>query len=329
MRLVIATSIIFILGITQSVRAQEPPYPAGISRLDMKAGDAFNILVWYPASKKGAPWRIGPFPISAAKDAPLAEGRFPVVLLSHGGGRSGGSPLILRDLSSSLARNGFIVIAPFHGKAPFLKRGFQMKAALDVVAATPRFSSSLDSEEVAIVGFSLGSAVALELAGATPDFKQLEGYCQANPSDKLSCSGGPSATKQANESAPARTAPAMRDFPRLPSLKALVLLDPFTVLFTSDSIATIDQPTLAFRPDGSPLGKRNLEVLQANLPKPPETQNVQGGHFIFADICPDVLVDEAPIVCKDAPGIDRSAAHQVIEVETAAFLRKHLRSNGQ
>lgn len=106
--------------------ASATPSNAGVARLTVAGAEPFDMLVWYPTPVEAAPWQAGPFIVRAGRDAPIAPGRFPVVLLSHGGGRTGGSPMLLGQLSARLAREGFIVIAPFHGRTRFVQRTHQM-----------------------------------------------------------------------------------------------------------------------------------------------------------------------------------------------------------
>ncbi|WP_243309951.1 hypothetical protein [Fundidesulfovibrio agrisoli] len=89
----------------------------------------------------------GPYPMRAARDAPTASGRFPVIVLSHG---SGGSELGHRDWAAHLARNGYIVIAPRHlgdsydapegrgSDVQLVGRPWQALAALDAALAASR-----------------------------------------------------------------------------------------------------------------------------------------------------------------------------------------------
>src|SRR6185295_18094720 len=82
---------------------------------------------------------------AASRDAPIATGsRFPIVLFSHGGAgtlTAGGSPLPYADLLTPLAREGFVVVAPFHpgSKRPLEDRPRQIHKALNAMLADPRF----------------------------------------------------------------------------------------------------------------------------------------------------------------------------------------------
>src|ERR1700679_230270 len=67
---------------------------------------AVEALLHYPSVQPSVPTRFGPYELDVSVAAPLAPGRFPLVLISHG---SGGSPLLYRTLSLALARSGDLV----------------------------------------------------------------------------------------------------------------------------------------------------------------------------------------------------------------------------
>lgn len=147
-----------------ALAAEADPYHAGISRIAVPAGAPCDALVWYPTAAAEVTWDTDGFPVPATHDPPIASGPFPIVLLSHGGGVGGGNPLIFRELSSALARQGFMVIAPFHDTSRLLQRPFQIREALDEVNADPRFKPHVDATRLGMIGFSLGTAVTLMLA---------------------------------------------------------------------------------------------------------------------------------------------------------------------
>src|SRR5271165_4831859 len=216
------------------------PFHAGISRFAVSGNAPFDVLVWYPTNDEEMPWEMDSFPIAASHDAAITEGHFPVVLLSHGGGMTGGRPLVLRELSADLARHGFVVVAPFHGTTGLLGRTLQVRQALDAVLANPRFKSHTDPTRLGMLGFSLGTAVTLELAGATPDFARLDAYCEAHPDDVMSCDNAPGGGGRKMTPAPwwafwLRSAPSASPLP----LKAIVLLDPFAVLFPRERLTSV------------------------------------------------------------------------------------------
>ncbi|CCV15914.1 alpha/beta fold hydrolase [Mesorhizobium sp. STM 4661] len=301
--------------------AQPVPFHAGIARISVPAEEPFDTFVWYPTRAEEVPWQAGPFTVSASRNAAIADGEFPVLLLSHGGGRTGGGPLVLRGLAAYLARQGFIVVSPSHGKTRLSGRPLQIMAALEAMMADPRFKAHANPAKLGMLGFSLGGAVALELAGGVPNFRHLAAYCAMHPDDVQSCNPGPSG--DSNTAPPKRVQSADLPPPRLP-LKALALLDPFGVLFERDGLVAVKMPVLLFRPKQSRLGEENTRALVAGLPQPPRVQYVPGGHFVLTDICPVALMKQAPEVCEDAQDVDRAAVQADIEVKIAQFFRDRL-----
>jgi predicted dienelactone hydrolase len=278
----------------------------------------FLALVWYPTQADEVPWQERLFTIAATRDAPVADGRFPVVLLSHGGGATGGSPLILAGLATSLARRGMIVIAPMHAMAGLSQRRLQVVLALDAVTNRPPLAAHADATRLGMIGFSLGGAVTLMSAGAVFNEGRLAAYCAAHPSDVMDCGAPPGG---ASPAPPKPLAPP----PAPLGLKAVVLLDPYAMPFGHDDLAAVTAPVLLFRPERSALsGEVNALALPAALPSPPELHTVPGGHFVFADACTAVQWAALAEICDDPPGVDRKAVQAEIETEIAKFLDNHM-----
>jgi predicted dienelactone hydrolase len=75
--------------------------------------DSINFETWllYPSTDKSQNIKIGPYSINASPDGKMANGRFPLVIISHGGG---GSHLLYRVVAQHLAQNGYVVAMPEH-----------------------------------------------------------------------------------------------------------------------------------------------------------------------------------------------------------------------
>jgi predicted dienelactone hydrolase len=311
---------------TSSVHADPQRFRAGITRITVQDVVPFDALVAYPTDAAEAPFQDGPYTIAASRDAPVASGlRFPVVLFSHGGGgtiRAGGTPVPYAALLTSLARDGFVVVAPFHpgSKRPreaLEDRPRQIHKALDAMMADPRFATHADPSRLAMIGFSYGGAVTLIVAGAAPSLAHLAVYCQDRTDDPMACDGVPTDGSLANA--------VGKRSPDALAVKALVLLEPFGSLFDRDGLRPVDVPTLLYRAESSALkADGNIIALAAALPHPPRQETVPGGHFIFFGPCPPAMEADASAVCKDAPEIDRAAVHRRIEIEVGDFLRRNL-----
>ncbi len=314
--------IVFALLVagTLCAHADSQPFHAGITRVAVHDIVPFDALIAYPTDAAEVPFQAGPFTIAASRDVPIASGTpFPIVLFSHGNGRGGGSSLVHRDLITSLARQGYIVVAPFHPgtSRPLVDRPRQIHKALNIVLTDQRFAPHADPARVAMIGFSFGGAVALIVAGAVPNPAHLSAYCRNRTNDPRACDGVPA------DSPPSDTIIG-KSADVLP-LKGIVLMEPFGALFDQNGLRSVEMPVLLYRAEQSDLAAEgNILALAAGLPRPPRQQITPGGHFIFVDPCPALVETAAPAACKDAAGVDRVAIHQRIEAEIATFLQQNL-----
>lgn len=316
-----------------SADAADPAYRSGVTRITVSAAEPFDVMVWYPTQAAETPFQVGPYTVTAARDAPVADGGpFAATLLSHG---HLGSPLGHRELAQYLARSGFIVVAPTHigdsstpasprpQRQVLEDRPRQASAALDNVLADPRFAPFIDRARIGAVGFSAGGYTVLALAGARPSLAVALTYCRAHPDDEGSC--GPGQADAASNVAPGDL-PALDVAPD-PRIRVIIAMDPLAILFDRAALAGVRVPVLLLRPadDGFMRSAGNALAVVTGLPVPPRQMVVPGRHFIFLDPCPAVIFQAAPLLCQDAPGIDRAAIHRQIEPQIAAFLRDSLR----
>jgi predicted dienelactone hydrolase len=296
-------------------------FHAGITRITVQDTTPFDALIAYPTDAAGASIEEGSFRLLASRDAPVADGaRFPIVLFSHGGGTPPGTPLGHGDLLLHLARQGFIVIAPFHPgtEKPFVDRPRHSHKALDSVLADPRFSNRADPDRIGMMGFSFGGAVTLIVAGANIDLAHLSAYCRDHPDDSRACGG------IATDGSWAKVPPSPKSDDALP-LKALVLLEPYGAPFERKGLASLDLPILIYAASQSDLRPEgNALALAKGLTRPPQQIAVPGSHFVFVNPCSPALAARAPEVCSDPPGTDRAAIHQRFRREIADFFRANL-----
>jgi predicted dienelactone hydrolase len=61
--------------------------------------------------REGPDTQIAPHTFASSRDATVAVRRFPLVIISRGGG---GVPPLYRTIATHLAANGFVVVAPEH-----------------------------------------------------------------------------------------------------------------------------------------------------------------------------------------------------------------------
>ena len=170
----------------------DSPDTIGVRRLSVLAperGVRLNVSVWYPAGAGGTAVTVGDNAVfqgtPARQDAPVADGSFPLVLLSHGGLRS--APDSGAWIASRLAAQGFVVAAPHPPRlegasardAPkeLWLRPADLSATLTAVASDPTLRSRLDAEAIGALGFQLGGTAALALVGARMDGRRYARSC--------------------------------------------------------------------------------------------------------------------------------------------------------
>ncbi len=168
-----------------------PAYDVGVTTVMIN--EFIPAEVWYPAPEGSgstetydvrdyAPFIVqsmltgdapSTYAYAAARDADVAQGKFPVVLFSHG---FGGFRTQSTFLTAHLAAKGMIVIAPQHPSrdlAAVLSGGMfdtedpqtHLLESLEFLADdTSRFAAHVDVERVATLGHSAGGGTALATA---------------------------------------------------------------------------------------------------------------------------------------------------------------------
>lgn len=140
-----------------------------------------TVELWYPAAPGNAPGdpydtliRDGQATTRllgrAARDATPAQGRFPLVVISHG---YPGNRFLMSHLGETLASRGFIAAAPDHAHSTYADQGafgatlyhrpLDQRAVIDHVAATV---PQADTGHTGVIGYSMGGYGALVFAGA-------------------------------------------------------------------------------------------------------------------------------------------------------------------
>lgn len=160
-----------------------------------------DVTVWYPAKSGGEATMFGGsiffIGTPAMRDAPISDGKFPLILLSHGVGL-GGNAHALSWIAAPLAKQGFIVAAPTHpgntgvnrSAAETMKlwlRATDIAETLNAMENTPFFKEHLNYKEVGILGFSMGGNTALAMAGARINPKLLASYCDTDALNASLC----------------------------------------------------------------------------------------------------------------------------------------------
>lgn len=338
--IILAGAIALGFGARAQAEDQRPELP-GYDRLQVEAphrGRPIEGAIWYPAGRATYKSAIGRDVVfrgtEALVGAAAQEGRHPLIVFSHG---SGGNMDNMGWLLSGLAQNGAIVLAVNHpgstsgDSSPrrsirLWERPQDISAALDHLLADPAWVARIDPGRISAMGFSMGGATALALAGVEIDLKLYADYCDSVGEAAMDClfwaRGGVDMRAVESEAG----AKALAD----PRISATVAVDPGMGFgFTAGSVAAVDQPVMlltlgAERPialDVSPAGND----LARRLPGAVHEEIAAAWHFSFLGLCteaaPAILADagEDPI-CEDPEGVDRAAVHAEAITRISAFL---------
>ncbi len=163
------------------------PHPVGVRTVTMEVGPSRSLTVemWYPAVTETVPGtsyvtmlRDGETSVSfrgsASRDAAVAEGTAPLVVLSHG---YPGNRYLLSHLAESIAAKGYVVAAPDHLGSTYgdhedfgvtlIHRPLDQRGVIDAVERMGGDLGALaETSRVGVIGYSMGGYGALVLGGA-------------------------------------------------------------------------------------------------------------------------------------------------------------------
>ncbi|OUJ76164.1 alpha/beta hydrolase family protein [Hymenobacter crusticola] len=278
---------------------------------DPQLGLTFPMIVFYPTITLGKMQALGMYQLDVAQEAPVREGVFPLVLISHG---NGGSGMTHRLLAHYLARHGFVVGLPDHPFNNRLDNSWEktvqnlthrprhLELAINELFENPHVTKFLKPDTVGLIGHSVGGYTALALAGGAPSSFPWE--------------------SADNQFHPIPTPTDSR-------VKALVLLAPAAMWFrAAGALHTIQAPTLLLTGEvdvHTPI--EHAHVILNGVPDPAKVQHrvvENAGHFSFLSPFPEARVSPAFPPSQDPPGFDRASFHDELNAEVLAFLSQEL-----
>jgi predicted dienelactone hydrolase len=265
---------------------------------DEARGLSFPVLILYPTETPSAPTPFGPYPFDVSPEAPVAEGRFPLVVVSHG---SGGSPFVYRTITTHLARNGYVVAHLEHpGNSRndnslegtyenLVRRPRHVRLTIDAVSQT--LGAPVQQDNVAVMGHSMGGYTALAVAGGIPWTKDRERV----------------------------------DVVPDPRVRALVLMAPGTAFFfPPDSLRDVTVPILMLTAEHDPVTPRwQAELLLERIPDRSQVtwrEIENAGHFAFLSPFPSQMRNSGFLPSTDPEGFDREKLHERLPGEILEFL---------
>lgn len=317
---------------------------AGVSMIKIASperGRDLAVTVWYPAAASTKVIAVGADRLfegtEAFADAPRGEGSYPLIVFSHG---SGASIHKMSWLASSLAEKGFVVAGPDHPgttsgdstpeDTPKLwQRTGDLSNVISALLADPAWGAMIAPDRIGVLGFSLGGAAALELAGARANLDAYARYCDTYP-DMADCVWFAGGRGYRNQEAIEVGKLDLRSVDRErfeqsnldPRIRAAVLVDPSLALaFDAASIASIES-ALHF------VNLGNAETVPVSV-KADGLAGLAGDathswvqdsvHFSFLPVCAEGAAEfmrsigEVDTLCSD--GRDRSRADIHAELE--------------
>jgi predicted dienelactone hydrolase len=336
-----------LLGIAFTAEAA-PSSNVAYRRIDVQdaaAGELFPVALWYPTLAAPAPlfltgslsvcrlpamlcWLIA-FQMQVANNAPPADGKFGLIVISHG---AGGFSLNHWDLALALASHGYVVAAPTHprgkdndisGRGVWVGRPRQVSRVIDCLVRDTELGSHIQRERIGVVGHSNGGYTALAVAGAKPSTHASIAHCREHPDDSKFCASGGAATRAATREV--GDIPDVRD----PRVRAIVLMAPNAAPFTDDALAKVAVPVRVYgaERDDLTLVRYHAERLAKALPSQTEYVLVKrAGHFSFIASFPRALKIVAGEAAQDSEGFDRDAMHEVMNPEIVGFFNRKLPS---
>jgi predicted dienelactone hydrolase len=294
----------------------------------------FSAHVWYPATG-GTPAVFGASRIRPGYEAVAGgdvtlEPQSPLVVLIHG---SGGSAESMAWIATDLARRGLLVVGADHpgssagdperlSMLSVWEQPADVRTMIDYLLVS-EWSTYVDRDRIAIVGFSLGGSSALLLAGARLDFARFPEFCRTH--DDGACRAFERHFPSLDESFLAHANADHSD----PRIAVTIAIAPgFTESMTRDSIEGLDTPTLLitgeFDQQLPPLD--HLPPILPFLPPESRHHEVAGAqHFSFLPLCGidaiEVLAEtEEEFVCQEFGTRTRAEVHAETLTQIITFL---------
>ena len=290
-------------------------------------GERLTTALWYPSDAPPGETTLGPFAMAASRDAPVAAGRHPLVLISHG---TGGGRLNHRDTAIRLARAGYIVAAPEHAGDSWRDRRYsgtaenwrrrprQLGAVLDRLLGDAALAPHIEPARIGAIGHSAGGYSVLALIGGRPDLTLIARHCtERRDADPAFCAYG-------RPDAPADAGVSDLSDRRV---RAVVAVAPVGALFGPGAFAGVEAPAQIHRLGRDRVLRRpwhadNIAALmgeRASLAVHPEAH-----HFAFISPFPAALAQRVGEAARDPPGFDRRAFLAGIDARILRFLDEAL-----
>ena len=290
--------------------------------------------VWYPVDPESPCKTPTGFWVRCdeARDAPLSNKKreYPLIMMSHG---QGGDRYNIAWLAEVLTANGYIVAAMDHfgntwnNKMPESyarpwERPRDVTYALDQVLNSPQFKDRIDQKRIGFVGYSLGGATGMWIAGA--EAGNLDhAYVKANAAKDLDGVAPPEFLDTIDFG---EASGSFRD----PRISAVMVMAPaLGWMFAENSLEKINLPVFIVAPEtdmvvpteqnarifASKISKANLKILPG-----------EATHYVFLNRANAVGKRFlAARYCEDPASIDRKQIHDEVAKNSIRFFDDQLK----
>jgi predicted dienelactone hydrolase len=314
--------IIAFIGAILSIAT--PAMAAGIRLIEVPAGPLVG-MVWSPCDAPAGEVRLRGRVFSGTKDCPVAGGKRPLIVLSHGRtGWSGGH----HDTAAALADAGFVAAAIDHpidsnasktarieDIAYLSERPADIMRLIDFMLNTSPFAASIDPARVGFFGFSRGGYTGLVLVGGKPNGELAQAACAASSATAALCGQ-------------IRAGGLPQDYVTDPRIKAAVLADPAPAhFFGREDLKNVSVPLQLWTSEQGGRGASAEATAKIGDALPSKTNvNIvrNAAHFVFLAPCSADAVKSEPEFCADGAGFDRTAFHKQFNADLVAFFRQQL-----
>lgn len=309
----------------------------GISYLSVPATNnspEFTAQVWYPAiggtEQKFGESRIRPGYFAALDAAPIEPDQAPLIVLTHG---SGGSADSMAWLAKAFVERGSVVVAADH---PASSGGDPERASLLEVWTQPEdihrlldyflnssWGKLIDGTKIAVIGFSLGGASSISLAGGQLQLERFPEFCASN--DDGACRAFAHHFEKFDDEFYTR---ANGEFYESRIQAAIAIAPGFTESLTLESVQSLPTPLLIIsggKDQQLPPGTHVYPIRDVLPPHSHYLEIEDAQHFSFLPLCGagaiDVLSEtDEEFVCEEFGSKTREEIHSTTVIEIARFL---------
>lgn len=316
---------------------------AGYQSYEVQAphhGGDVQGAIYYPANEGGMAHNTGEnavfYGTPVMKDAPITEGEYPLVLLSHG---LGGNIRSMGWLAAGLAQKGAIVVTVNHPNSSTFSFDMQVglnhwtraqdfSLVLDDILADAQFVSMIDQSNIVASGFSYGGWTALSLGGLTGDHTGYIEHCEDVTELSSHCAdinrmGGDLAKIDADD--------WDRSYKDARVTKVVAVDPALHYGLDADNISELvpDVMMIALGEGEDRLLATNYDESGSNfrqyLPDAEYRQIAPAYHFSFLPVCkPEgekiLKLENDDPVCSDPEGADRAKLHKAVISDMADFI---------